>query len=105
MKTTQLLFSYGTLQESEVQEKILDRKLKGTKDVLSGYIKHEKKMMDKYPIVVPSGNPKDVVEGVLYKVSNYELYKIDLYESLAYSRVLATLESSAKAWIYVPNVD
>lgn len=62
-------------------------------------------MMGKYPIVKPSGNQNDIVEGTLYQVSNYELYKIDLYESLAYSRVLATLQSSAKAWIYVPNVD
>jgi len=62
-------------------------------------------MMNKYPIVTPSDDSKAMVKGILYKVSNYELYKIDLYESLAYTRVQATLKSSVKAWVYVPDMD
>ena len=105
MKTTQLLFSYGTLQEPEIQEKVLNRRLKGTKATLLGYKKYEKRMMNKYPIIVRSDDAGAMVSGILYKVSNYELYKIDLYESLAYTRIQATLKSSVKAWVYIPDVD
>lgn len=105
MKTTQLLFSYGTLQEPEIQEKILNRRLKGTKAILLGYKKYEKRMMNKYPIIEQSDDAKAMVSGILYKVSNYELYKIDLYESLAYTRIQAKLKSSVKAWVYIPDLD
>ena len=62
-------------------------------------------MMNKYPIIVRSNDAGAMVSGILYKVSNYELYKIDLYESLAYTRIQATLKSSVKAWVYIPDVN
>ena len=80
MKTTQQLFSYGSLQEKEVQLSIIERQLKGVSDTLQGY----KKLIGKYPIIKKSSTLNDSVKGTLYQVSNLELYKIDIYESLAY---------------------
>ncbi|MDT0605857.1 gamma-glutamylcyclotransferase family protein [Croceitalea rosinachiae] len=103
MRTTQFLFSYGSLQEEKVQLSVLERKLKGKFDTLIGYKKFEKKLMNKYPIIEKTNNSKDKVKGILYQVSNLDIYKIDLYESLAYSRTSVTLKSGTKAWVYIPS--
>jgi len=105
LKTTQQLFSYGSLQEKEVQLSIIERQLKGVSDTLQGYKKYDKKLIGKYPIIKKSSTLNDSVKGTLYQVSNLELYKIDIYESLAYSRIAVVLNSGVKAWVYIPNFD
>ncbi|GMN06352.1 gamma-glutamylcyclotransferase [Croceitalea sp. MTPC5] len=105
MRTTHKLFSYGRLQEHEVQQAVLNRKLKGTKDILVGFKKFEKQTTDQHPIIEPTNDVKDAVKGVLYPISNLDLYKIDSYRSLNYARKLVTLKSGTKAWAYLPHVN
>ncbi len=104
MKHTQNLFSYGSLQQEEVQKTILGRTLKGKSALLKGYRISEKKIYGKYPLIERSPQPTDSVEGTVFKVSNFELYEIDHYESEAYQRVRVKLGSGINAWVYVENL-
>jgi gamma-glutamylcyclotransferase (GGCT)/AIG2-like uncharacterized protein YtfP len=104
LRYTQNLFSYGTLQDGEVQKTLLGRLLKGKPTVLLGYRMSEKKVHGKYPLIEISPIRADEVSGMLYKVSNFELHEIDQYESAAYKRVQLEVKSGTKAWAYVENL-
>ena len=104
MRATQYLFSYGTLQDKDVQENLLGRELKGTDDVLPGYRISEKKVHGKHPLIEPCPFRSNEVPGLLFKVSNYELHQIDHYETGAYERITVQLKSGTKAWAYVENL-
>ncbi|MBO6531787.1 MAG: gamma-glutamylcyclotransferase [Muricauda sp.] len=97
------LFSYGTLQDPQVQESVFGRWLNGKTDAVTGFQKMENAVYGRYPIVAHTGNPKHKVKGMAYEVSAVDLKKADRYETEAYKRELFTLESGAKAWIYVEN--
>ena len=103
MKTTQLLFTYETAHEEELQMTVLERKLKGRPDTLFGYKKIEEKQKGKHITIKKTNNTKDAVRGMLHKVSNLELYKMDRDESFECSRISVSLKSGAKAWVYLPS--
>ena len=105
MRQTQLLFAYGTLKQEEKQLSVLNRILEGEIDVLEGYRISRKKIMDKYPVVEPSPVPGSFVQGMVYQVSNFELYEIDIYETNAYKRIQVLLRSGLKAWVYIENIE
>jgi hypothetical protein len=105
------LFSYGTLQQAEVQRATYGRLLDGTPDALAGYC------LAPLPISAPevvrisgkavhsiarwTGNPEDVVEGVVFRLSEEELAATDRYEVDVYGRVEAALVSGTRAFVYV----
>ncbi len=103
MTKTQYLFTYGTLQEEDVQRALFTRKLKGNRDVLIGFQLSEEKLMGKYPVIMQTGNEKDSVTGKVYNISNLELYKADAYETQAYKRIMVKLISGLTAWTYIEN--
>lgn len=104
------LFSYGTLQKTEVQIKLFGRLLVGTKDILKGCklspieITDESflaKGEDKYQLtLISSDNENDFVEGMVFEISKQELFSADRYEPENYKRLEVKLESGKKAWIY-----
>lgn len=104
------LFSYGTLQKSEVQLKLFGRLLTGAKDKLKGYklasieIKDATflaKGEDKFQLtLVPSKNDADVIEGIVFEISEEELLLADKYKPDGYKRIRIALESGKEAWIY-----
>jgi len=108
------LFSYGTLQKSEVQLELFGRLLTGAKDILKGYklssieIKDESflaKGEDKYQLtLIPSKDHADIIEGTVFEISEEELLLADKYEPDNYKRVKVALESGKEAWIYVAAV-
>lgn len=104
MKVTQYLFSYGTLQNEDVQRTVLGRALKGKNGILLGYRISEKKVHGKYPLIEPSAIKTDRVKGKLFRVSNFELHELDQYETYAYMRIEVELKSGTKAWAYVENL-
>ena len=69
------LFSYGTLQQAEVQVATFGRRVKSTPDQLTGFridllaIRDPEvvKLSGKthHPIITRTGDPRDVVDGVL----------------------------------------
>ena len=109
------LFSYGTLQLPQVQESLFGRILVGTKEELPGYKVEklrirdqaviEKSGTDMHPILVHTGEPTDVVVGMVFDITQVELEKADEYEVEDYRRTLATMRSGAHAWIYSSSAE
>ncbi|WP_190810747.1 gamma-glutamylcyclotransferase family protein [Flagellimonas sp. S3867] len=97
------LFTYGTLQDVQVQQYIFQRTLEGQSDSLPGFKRLENAVYDRYPLVIRTGNPQDFVEGMVYKVSQEELGKADVYETNAYKRIKMSLISGISAWVYIEN--
>jgi gamma-glutamylcyclotransferase (GGCT)/AIG2-like uncharacterized protein YtfP len=110
-ETPILLFSYGTLQLPEVQRANYGRLLEGEADVLLGYRLASLEIRDPavveisgsavHTIACATGDPADRISGMVFVLTKAELEATDAYETDAYSRVEATLESGRKAWVYV----
>lgn len=98
-----LLFTYGTLQDLQVQQYVFGRILDGQPDFLLGFKKMENAVYGRYSLVIQTGKIEDKVEGKVYEVSEIDLKKADIYETSAYSRKIFPLESGLKAWVYVEN--
>ena len=96
-----LLFSYGTLQENHVQIANFGRELEGCEDALPGYT-IEILPVSNYANAVQSMHPQDAITGTVFEVTEDDLIAADKYEEDAdYKRILVTLRSGKRAWIYV----
>lgn len=111
-----LLFSYGTLQQEEVQLSAFGRKLDGEKDLLLGYEPSLVKIPDPalaarlrrthHDNVTATGDDWSTVQGTVFEVSADELAKADQVEAeFAYRRVNAELASGKEAWVYIHSPD
>ena len=106
-----LLFSYGTLQQGNVQQATFGRLLKGSADALVGYALSMVTIEDAdvvaksgktdHPIVAFTGRSEDRVAGTVFEISDAEIAAADAYEVDVYKRVLAPLASGLNAWVYV----
>ena len=107
---SELLFSYGTLQQEDVQMASFGRLLTGRPDVLVGWRQEMVEITDPevlarsgkalHPILIP-GRKDDSVDGTVFEVTSEELAAADRYEVSDYKRVAAPLKSGAIAWVYV----
>lgn len=105
------LFSYGTLQQANVQLSTFGRLLNGTPDALVGFKNELVEITDPdvlaksgerfHPIVRRSGDAADRVAGTVFEITAAELAAADAYEVSDYQRIEALLASSSKAWVYV----
>lgn len=106
----ELLFSYGTLQQKNVQLANFGRQLIGKPDLLPNYRVGEIEISDErvlresgkalHPILEYTGNPKDQVAGTVFQLTTKELAQADDYEVDDYQRVEAVLQSGLRCWIY-----
>lgn len=106
----ELLFSYGTLQQDNVQLASFGRLLKGERDILPGYTISEIEIFDEnvvkasgkkfHPILKETQKDNDEVLGTVFVITPEELAQADAYEVDAYTRILAKLKSGKNAWIY-----
>ena len=99
------LFAYGSLKDKEVQETVFGRFLEGTPETLKGYevkeIKIEEEFgMETYPIIAPTENSNDIIEGMVYDLSVHELELADTYEGKQYKRIEVRLQSNEVAWAF-----
>jgi gamma-glutamylcyclotransferase (GGCT)/AIG2-like uncharacterized protein YtfP len=104
------LFSYGTLQKSNVQLNLFGHFLEGTKDILSGYKVSSIEITDaiflakvegKFQhIAIATNDKNDRIEGTVFEVTGQELLHADKYEPVDYARIRVTLESGKEAWVY-----
>jgi gamma-glutamylcyclotransferase (GGCT)/AIG2-like uncharacterized protein YtfP len=110
-----LLFSYGTLQQENVQLSLFGRKLPGQPDALVGF-EQSLLTIDDPQVVTLSGKKDHVivrfngrhdsrVSGTVFEITDEELAHADRYEVDDYTRVQATLASGRKAWVYVDAKD
>ncbi len=105
------LFSYGTLQQEDVQRASFGRLLDGHRDTLPGHRRDWVTITDpdviatsgsnRHPLVAPSADPDDCVDGSAFTITTEELAAADLYEVDDYSRVLVRLASGVDAWVYL----
>jgi len=94
-----LLFSYGTLQQENVQMSTFGRLLQGQSDELPGF---EPSLVRHHANVTFNGRHDSRVSGTVFEVTDAELAAADQYEQAAgYKRIAATLASGKKAWVYV----
>jgi gamma-glutamylcyclotransferase (GGCT)/AIG2-like uncharacterized protein YtfP len=107
-----LLFSYGTLQQEEVQLSTFGRKLDGEKDLLIGYEPSLVRIPDPavaarlkkthHDNVRNTGDDWSTVQGTAFQVTDEELSRADTFESqFNYKRITVPLASGKEAWVYV----
>jgi hypothetical protein len=105
------LFSYGTLQQDDVQLATFGRLLDGRADSLPSYATSLFEITDAEVIATsgkahhlmarPTGNPADEVSGVAFSITPAELAAADTYEASAYKRIAVRLKSGLEAFVYV----
>lgn len=108
---TELLFSYGTLRQAEVQRSTFGRELDGRPDAIVGYDLDYVTITDpdvvavsgsdRHPILRPSAAPDAHVNGTVFAISPAELAAADDYEVDSYRRISVPLRSGSQAWVYV----
>jgi hypothetical protein len=86
-----LLFSYGTLQQENVQVATFGRKLQGSPDSLIGFKCTLFEITDPevvrtsgkthHPMATFTGIAADRVAGMVYEISETELHQADRYET------------------------
>ena len=95
------LFIYGTLRDSDVQMKLINRILAPVKSYLEGYIiKSIIQGTHSYPIISFTGNKDDIVPGDVVEVTERELIVMDEYEGVEYERRNVRLTDGSTAWVY-----
>lgn len=108
---TELLFSYGTLRQREVQLTTFGRELDGRPDAIVGYDLDYVTITDphvlatsgsdRHPILRRSERPDAHVDGTVFEISTAELAAADDYEVDDYTRISVPLRSGSTAWVYV----
>ena len=104
------LFSYGTLQQREVQLATFGRALAGEPDRLRGFTLSTLAISN--PDVVATsglaehlalrpGDPGEEIAGVAFAVTAGELVRADAYEDADYVRIEAPLASGRRAFVYI----
>lgn len=111
MPVTELLFSYGTLRQRDVQLTTFGRELDGHEDAIVGYELDYVTITDphviaasgsaRHPILRSSHRRDAEVRGSVFAISDVELAAADEYEVDDYQRVRVPLRSCAEAWVYV----
>jgi gamma-glutamylcyclotransferase (GGCT)/AIG2-like uncharacterized protein YtfP len=110
----QLLFSYGTLRQPNVQLELFGSELITRPATLPMFdlemieITDEKVIAtsgsNRHPILVFTGVPNDFVLGSVLELTDEQLAAADAYEVADYARQEVTLETGEKAWAYLPAV-
>ncbi len=106
-----LLFSYGTLQQENVQLAIFGRKLDGRPDSLVGFKRTLFEITDpevirasgrtRHPMATYTGDGADRIAGIVFEVTQEEMEQADRYETdPAYRRFATRLLSGIEAWVY-----
>ena len=105
------LFSFGTLQDPTVQQGVFGRELPGSPDVLRGYRLGVLRITDpevirlsglsEHPLLMPSSDPADEVQGQVLSITAPDLAAADEYEVDDYARTEVTLASGTVAWVYL----
>jgi hypothetical protein len=103
------LFSYGTLQQENVQLATFGRLLEGRPDALVGFALAPIRISDPHVVALSgaavhhiarrTGDPADRIPGILFAVTPAELEAADAYE-VDYGRIEVVLASGAKAFVY-----
>ncbi len=101
MHMTEKIFVYGTLQQPEVQIKVIGRVVKSTPDILLGFRKSTIEINSNiYPIIEEDSNSDEEINGLVLDIEEEDLKNLDEYETNAYRREKVTLKSGLLVWVY-----
>lgn len=111
-----LLFSYGSLRETDVQLATFGRLLHGAGDELSGFDLSRVRIEDPAAVarsgrtdhatVRFTGNEASRVPGMVFDISDAELARVDRYEALfSYRRVAVRTATGRDVWVYLHAAD
>lgn len=105
------LFAYGSLRQPEVQRAKFGRLLEGRADALPGFALAPLTITDPdvvatsgaalHMIARATGDPTDLVPGLVFAITPAELEAADAYEVGDYTRIRVRLASGADAFVYV----
>jgi hypothetical protein len=105
------LFAYGSLRQPEVQRAKFGRLLEGQADALPGFALAPLTITDPdvvatsgaavHMIARPTGDPANLVPGLVFAITPAELEAADDYEVDAYTRIPLRLASGVDAFVYV----
>ncbi len=105
------LFSYGTLQQRDVQLANFGRTLRGFDDALPRFAIEPYRIQDVrviatsgkewHTMAVFNGDDASRIPGKVFEITDAELTHADAYEVAAYRRLPCTLLSGRRAWAYV----
>jgi gamma-glutamylcyclotransferase (GGCT)/AIG2-like uncharacterized protein YtfP len=107
-----LLFSYGTLQQDDVQRSTFGRLLRGERDALPAFAPSLVAIEDArvaralgrthHANATFTGRADTAVHGMVFEITEDELAAADEYERRAdYIRLDVALASGRRAWVYV----
>jgi gamma-glutamylcyclotransferase (GGCT)/AIG2-like uncharacterized protein YtfP len=107
-----MIFSYGTLQQEDVQRSAFGRRLDGLSDELVGYERSSVGIDEpevaarlgraRHANVIFTGNADSRVAGTAFEITDAELSAADEFEAaFSYERVPVMLASGRQAWVYV----
>jgi hypothetical protein len=107
-----LIFSYGSLQQPDVQVSTFGRRLDGRRDELPGYEPSLVGIDDPLVVatlgrthhanIIRTAMVDSRVPGTAFEITDAELARVDEYErAFMYERVAVVLASGAEAWVYV----
>ncbi len=105
------LFTFGTLQDPDIQRAVFGTVIEGTKDVLEGYIidhieyrEQDDNLLSgprRYLAIEPSENSSEFIPGIVIELTEDQLDRADAYEGPAYARIKVVLASGRMSWVYV----
>lgn len=109
------LFSYGSLQEEQVQLSTFGRLVQGERDALVGFEPSLVTIEDPqvrlatgkthHANASANGKSESRVEGTVFEVSEAELLRVDEYEkAFSYKRIEVNMASSRIAWVYIAQL-
>ena len=102
---TEQLFTYGTLQNEEVQLAVFRRKLYGEFDALPGYQLSTELVAGRYPLIERGADDMTKVRGMVFEITGEELRMAEAYEGDAYKPIKVTLDSGRSAWVFTRNTE
>lgn len=93
---------YGTLKDSQTRKHIIGRAVSGVPDTLKDFKETTVSIGGVlYPCAEPQRNSS--IDGLVVAVTQSDLRLLDVFETEAYKRTRAELESGKSAWVYVEN--
>ena len=109
------LFSYGTLRYRDVQLATFGRELTGRPDALEGFVLSSVEITDPaviaasgqthHPVLRRSDDGADLVEGVIFDLTEAELAAADAYEVDDYARIQVRSRDGVETNVYVLATD
>jgi gamma-glutamylcyclotransferase (GGCT)/AIG2-like uncharacterized protein YtfP len=95
------LFAYGTLKEKTFKKISWSKSSQVPRNLL-GYSVHtiqiEEEFVETYPIITPTNNSLDCIDGIVYELTQKDLELADTYEG-KYHRRIEVLQSKEKVWV------